>query len=159
MKTGIYKIENKVNGKFYIGSAVHFSNRKSDHFRRLRLNTHKNIYLQNSYNKYGKDNFIMVLIEKCEKEELPIREQYYIDSLNPDYNICIKVEGRWGLNHTEEVKNKISKSVKKYHKEKGHSEETKRKISESLKGKKQSSETIEKRRQANIKAWEKKLNK
>ena len=80
MKTGIYKIENKVNGKFYIGSAVHFSNRKSDHFRRLRLNTHKNIYLQNSYNKYGKDNFIMVLIEKCEKEELPIREQYYIVS-------------------------------------------------------------------------------
>ena len=159
MKTGIYKIENKINGKFYIGSAVHFSNRKSDHFRRLKLNTHKNIHLQNSYNKYGKDNFVMILIERCEKEDLPVREQYYIDSLNPDYNICTKVEGRWGLTHTEEVKSKISNSVKKYHKEKGHSKETKRKISESLKGRKQSLETIEKRRQANIKAWKKKLNK
>jgi group I intron endonuclease len=159
MKTGIYKIENIVNGKFYIGSAVHFSNRKSDHFRRLKLNIHKNTHLQNSYNKYGKKNFVMTLIEKCEKEELPLREQYYIDSLNPDYNICTKVEGRWGLTHTKEVKNKISSSVKKYHQKVGHSEETKRKISKSLKGRKHSPETIEKRRQANIKAWKKKLNK
>ena len=79
--------------------------------------------------------------------------------MKPNYNICSKVEGRWGLNHTEEVKSKIANSVKKFHNEIGHSEETKNKIANSLKGKKQSSETIEKRRQANIKAWElKKLN-
>ena len=159
MKTGIYKIENKENGKFYIGSAVHFYNRKSDHFRRLRLGIHKNTHLQNSYNKYGKENFTMFLIEECTKEELSVKEQYYIDTLKPDYNICSKVEGRWGLNHTEEAKSKIADSVKKFHNEIGHSEETKNKIANSLKGKKQSPETIEKRRQANIKAWElKKLN-
>ena len=158
MKTGIYKIINKVNNKFYIGSATNFYNRKSKHLQLLRKNLHTNTHLQNSYNKYGEDNFKFKLIEECKKEELPVREQYYLDNLNYDYNICTVVEGRWGLTHTEEVKNKISNSVKKYHKEKGHSEETKKKIAETLKGRKQSAETIEKRRQANIKAWDKKLN-
>jgi group I intron endonuclease len=159
MKTGIYKIINSENDKFYIGSATHFYNRKSDHLRRLRLGIHKNTHLQNSFNKYGQDKFSFILIEECEKTVLSIREQYYIDTLKPDYNICTKVEGRWGLTHKEESKDKISDSIKKYHLEIGHSQETKNKIASTLKGRKQSPETIEKRKQANIKAWElKKLN-
>lgn len=159
MKTGIYKITNSKNNKFYIGSATHFYNRKSDHLRRLRLGIHKNIHLQNSFNKYGEDKFSFILIEECDRVALPIREQHYIDTLKPDYNICTKVEGRWGLTHKEESKDKISNSVKKYHLEIGHSQETKDKIANTLKGRKQSPETIEKRKQANIRAWElKKLN-
>lgn len=159
MKTGIYKIENTNNGKFYIGSATHFYNRKSDHLRRLRLGIHKNIHLQNSFNKHGEKYFVFSLIEECERKDLPVKEQHYIDTLKPVYNICTKVEGRWGLTHTEEVKNKIKDSVTKFHNEIGHSEDTKQKIANTLRGRKQSPETIEKRKQANIKAWKlKKLN-
>ena len=60
MKTGIYKIINSETDKFYVGSATHFYNRKSDHLRRLRLSIHKNIHLKNSFNKYGEDKFIFV---------------------------------------------------------------------------------------------------
>lgn len=153
MKTGIYKIFNIINEKFYIGSACHFYNRKSKHLTQLRKSEHNNIHLQNSYNKYGEQVFKFFLIEECKKEELPIREQFYIATLKPDYNICKLVEGRWGVSHRQEVKEKISNGVQKYHNEIGHSEETKRKIAQTLTGKKQSLETIEKRKQANIKAW------
>lgn len=159
MKTGIYKIFNIITEDFYIGSAVHFYNRKSKHLTTLRNGTHNNKHLLHAFNKYGEKAFKFFLIEECTKDQLPIREQYYIDALNPHYNICTLVEGRWGLNHDKKTKEKISNSVKKFHEEIGHSEETKRKIANSLKGKKQSLETIEKRRQANIKAWKlKKLN-
>ena len=158
MKTGIYKIKNTITEDFYIGSACHFYNRKSKHLTTLRNQTHQNKHLQNAFNKYGEKSFVFELIEECLKEQLPIKEQWYLDNLNPHYNICTVVEGRWGLLHEEETKVKISESVKRFHQEIGHSEETKKKISEGLKGKKQSPETIEKRRQANIKAWNIKLN-
>jgi len=159
MKTGIYKILNIVTEDFYIGSAAHFYNRKSKHLGTLRNGTHNNRHLLNAYNKYGENNFKFFLIEECLKEELPIKEQKYIDELKPHYNICTLVEGRWGLKHEEITKEKIRKSVIKFHKEKGLSQDSKNKIANTLKGRKQSLETIEKRRQANIKAWKlKKLN-
>jgi group I intron endonuclease len=125
----------------------------------LRRNLHNNKHLQHSYNKYGEKAFEFLLIEKCIKDALPIREQWYIDNLKPTYNICTLVEGRWGLQHVQSTKDKIRESVKKFHKEIGLSQESKDKIAKTLRGTKQSPETIEKRKQANIKAWElKKLN-
>lgn len=159
MKTGIYKILNIENNDFYIGSACHFYNRKSKHLTTLRNNTHRNRHLQHAYNKYGEKAFKIFLIEECLKEQLPIREQWYLDNLKPHYNICTLVEGRWGILHEESTKTKIRESVTKFHKEVGHSKETKAKIAATLTGKKQSPETIEKRRQACIKAWKLKLNK
>lgn len=156
MRTGIYKILNILNGDFYIGSAVHFYNRKSKHLTTLRSGKHNNKHLLHAFNKYGEENFKFFLIEECTKENLPILEQKYIDDLNPHYNICKVVEGRWGLKHDESTKSKIKESVKKFHSEIGLSQESKNKISKSLTGKKHSAETIEKRRQANIKTWQKK---
>jgi group I intron endonuclease len=159
MKTGIYKILNIITNKFYIGSACHFYNRKSKHLGMLRRGLHNNKHLQNSYNKYGEKVFKFFLIEECPKDQLIIREQWYLDTLKPYYNICTIVEGRWGLFHEESTKIKIKESITKFHNEVGHSEETKSKIAKTLTGRKQSPETIEKRRQANIKAWKLKLNK
>lgn len=159
MRTGIYKILNIETGNFYIGSAVHFYNRKSKHLTTLRNGTHNNKHLLHAFRKYGEENFKFFLIEECSKEELPSLEQKYLDELKPYYNICTLVEGRWGLKHDESTKEKIRESVRKFHKEKGLSKESKEKIAKTLTGRKQSLETIEKRRQSNIKAWElKKLN-
>lgn len=85
--SGIYKITNIVNNKIYIGSAINILNRLIRHFWDLRLNTSTCTKLQRAFNKYGEGNFKIDLIETCEIIDLEEREQYYIDTLKPEYNI------------------------------------------------------------------------
>ena len=105
--TVIYKIINIVNEKFYIGSARNFDIRKKTHLYTLRNNKHANEYLQLSFNKYGEINFKFQILEECKLEELISREQYYLDNLNPEYNICKVAYSRLGTKHSEETKRKI----------------------------------------------------
>jgi len=80
---GIYLIINLANNKFYVGSAKNLWQRKLTHLRDLKNKKHKNIYLQYSYNKYGLQYFIIVLLEKVKSEnDLTAREQYWIDTLD-----------------------------------------------------------------------------
>lgn len=58
MNSGIYRIINIINNKFYFGQAKSFTIRKKKHFIALNGNYHSNLRLQNAFNKYGKDNFI-----------------------------------------------------------------------------------------------------
>lgn len=109
METGIYKIENNINHKIYIGSAVNFDKRIAMHLYELRKNIHANGKLQNSFNKYGEKNFSFTLIEKCKKESLLNREQYYIDTLNPFYNICDIAGSMLGYKYTKEQSEYMSK--------------------------------------------------
>lgn len=76
---GIYKIENKVNGKVYVGQSINIEQRFKFHERLLRQNKHENIYLQRSYNKYGSDAFNYIIIEECTEDKLNEREMYWID--------------------------------------------------------------------------------
>lgn len=77
--SGIYKIENIVNGKIYIGQSKQIRQRWSDHKKELRHNRHKNEYLQRAWNKYGEKNFKHEVIELCSEEELDEKECYYIE--------------------------------------------------------------------------------
>lgn len=139
----VYKIEIKDHPDFYIGSANSFNDRKLAHLSCLRRKVHKNIYLQNLYNKYGERSLIFSIIEEC--ENIREREQYYIDTLQPKINICKKVEGRFEVPHTEETKKLISVKIKEKHVSGYFTQEIKNKIADTLKGKTQSMETIEKR--------------
>lgn len=78
--SGIYKITNTVNGKFYIGSSKNIKRRWLEHKNQLQENRHANDHLQRSWNKYGADCFCFEIIEECEEERLLEREQYYIDT-------------------------------------------------------------------------------
>ena len=60
---GIYKITNKINQKFYIGSTTIFKRRYQDHLKSLRRGRHKNRYLQDDYNIFGENNFVFEVIE------------------------------------------------------------------------------------------------
>jgi len=126
MRSGIYRIINSVNGNIYIGSSVDLIRRRKQHFIALLNNKHFNNHLQSAYNKYGECNFEFEVIENidfCEdlQEKLLEREQYYLDLLKPEYNIC-RIAGSFGMQQTEETKHKISNSTKGVKKSKEHAE-------------------------------------
>ncbi|MDR5728314.1 MAG: GIY-YIG nuclease family protein [Terriglobia bacterium] len=79
MISGIYKIENKVNGKFYIGSAVKLQARFNSHRHMLRQNRHKNAHLQAAWNKYGPDSFEFSTLLYCRRQDVLLYEQICID--------------------------------------------------------------------------------
>jgi|SRR5690348_7704792 hypothetical protein len=82
-KSGIYGFFCKTTGKLYIGSSVQLSERFNRHVKGAR----SNVLLQNAINKYNIHDFIFIVFEYCEPEDLILREQIYIDSLKPEFNI------------------------------------------------------------------------
>lgn len=92
---GVYKITNKVNGKFYIGSSNDIKYRWCQHKTQLKKQSHGNPYLQNAWNKYGEKNFTFEIIEICSPNIQFEREQHYLNTLNPfeknGYNIVRQI--------------------------------------------------------------------
>jgi len=107
-KSGIYIILNYNNNKIYVGSASDLKHRRSTHFSLLRRNKHYNKHLQFSYNKYTKENFQFVIIEYCDKDSLIQREQYYIDTLNPQYNIRHIADSNLGCKMPDSMRKAVS---------------------------------------------------
>lgn len=93
IKSGIYKITNTTNGKFYIGSSTDIARRFNEHRSRLTGANHGNPILQRAWDKYGTDSFTFEVIEECTNDQqlLLEREQHYLDLLKPylevGYNI------------------------------------------------------------------------
>jgi group I intron endonuclease len=114
MKMGIYFIENKNNGKIYIGSSVNIKQRISKHKSDLRKNKHHSCILQRAWNKYGEESFEFKLVEEVfEKNKLKKIEHLYFIKYNPHYNIeKIPNNGFLGKTHSKETKDLISKSKK-----------------------------------------------
>lgn len=111
MKSGIYKITNTANNKFYIGSSFDVQKRKREHYYKLNNNLHHCTYLQNSWNKYGKENFKFEILAKCPAEYLIKLEQWFIDNLSPNFN-TVKVAGSsLGYKHTTKTKNKFKNII------------------------------------------------
>ena len=140
MICGIYYIFNLVNGKFYIGSAKSVEDRIREHFVALEKNYHTNKHLQFAYNKYGGDNFEIVLLEECNKEDLLICEQQYLDKYWNSgilYNLCPTAGSTLGFKHSEHSIKKMRDSQKGNKNSTGavRSEETRRKLREANIGK------------------------
>jgi len=77
MTTGIYKIENLLNHKVYIGQSIHIERRWMEH---CRLSTSS--VISDAIKKYGKENFSFQVLEECKVEELDKKEIYYIHKFN-----------------------------------------------------------------------------
>jgi group I intron endonuclease len=111
--SGIYKIVNSITRDFYIGSAVSLTSRKAVHFKTLKNGTHGNYKLQNHYNLYGVKVFIFEVLEVVEQvSNLITREQYYIDTLKPTYNILRVAGSSLGYKYRRSVRCKISSTFK-----------------------------------------------
>ena len=98
--SGIYEIVNRHNGHAYIGSSSDIPRRWREHKSYLNKGRHINKHLQNAWILYGQAGFIFSIIEECEESLLLTREQYYIDTLSPEYNICV-VAGKPRLRASE----------------------------------------------------------
>lgn len=108
IKSGIYCIENIVNGKKYVGSSINVYKRRNRHFSELKNLKHKNVKLQRSYNKHGKENFNFYVLELVENKNLLIeKEQFFIDKVKPEYNINLIANSSLGVKRSEETKEKI----------------------------------------------------
>ena len=97
---GIYKIENLINGKIYIGQSINIERRWSYHRSSCVYNDiSKQCYnypLYRSFRKYGIENFDFSIIELCEKEQLDEKEKCWINfykSYINGYNLTLGGQG------------------------------------------------------------------
>lgn len=106
-KCGIYRIS--CNEHSYIGSSINIYYRLKRHISDLLKNKHANKYMQNAFNKYGKDNFNFEVIEECSKAVLINTEAAYIESMSPDLNF---IQNPVAVIHSDETLLKISTTLK-----------------------------------------------
>lgn len=112
-KCYVYKIINKINDKVYIGSTVSIKNRFRGHRSQLKRNKHHSIYLQNEWNKYGKENFIFEVICCCPRNETKNYEQWFLNihqSYDRDfgYNVNKSVAKAGGFFVQDDTRKKLS---------------------------------------------------
>lgn len=99
-KSGVYRWINRVNNKTYIGSSTNLSTRLLDYYQIKHLLKYKTP-IHFALLKYGYSNFILEVLEYCNKNETVQKEQHYFDQLNPEYNV-LKIAGSTkGYKHTK----------------------------------------------------------
>ena len=74
---GIYKIQNLINGKIYIGQSIHIERRWAEH-----CQPSADSLIGKAIKKYGKENFSFQILEECGVEKLDELEDYYINKNN-----------------------------------------------------------------------------
>ncbi len=106
---GIYKITCLSTGKYYIGSAVNFRKRQSAHRSQLSRGVHNNSKLQAAWNKHSADTFTFEILEEVQNPaDLIGREQFYMDTLRPAFNISPTAGSLLGTRHSDECRKKMS---------------------------------------------------
>lgn len=130
---GVYLLTNLKNQKRYVGSTYrNFKERFKEHCGSY------NIYLRDggkvihpilwaSFNKYGMDSFkaeILEIMDDASDQDILNKEEYYIQLLKPEYNVCQEPSKSGSPNKnkklSEEWKAKITEKSKLYK----HDEET-----------------------------------
>ena len=108
-KAGVYKWTNTQTGDFYVGSSTNLS-------RRLLYYLNYKYMIKYEYKsiiyfallKYGYKNFILEILEYSNKKDTTTREQHYIDTYKPKYNILNFAASSLGFKHSELTKLQMS---------------------------------------------------
>lgn len=83
MSSGVYRIQNIIEDKNYIGKSWNIEQRWKEHITTLKSNKHINNKLQSAFNKYGLDSFKFTILEETDKIELmDYFESYYTEKYN-----------------------------------------------------------------------------
>lgn len=76
----IYKITNLVNQKAYVGATKRSpEQRLAEHFQNAKRIQDRPLY--EAINEFGKENFVLAILEECEEHLLEERERYWIEKL------------------------------------------------------------------------------
>lgn len=111
-QSGVYLVKNNITNHSYVGSAVSKSDKHNRLFIRFRnhfFNTIKSssIHLRRAIIKYGKHNFSFNILAFGLPDNIIGLESYYINKLQPEYNILQSAFNSSGYKHTEETKEKM----------------------------------------------------
>ena len=101
-KSGVYRWTNLNTGFTYVGSSVNLSKRFTSYYSYSFL-AKNNMVIYKALLKHGYSNFKLEILEYCAPKECIEREQYYLDSLKPEYNIFKIAGSSLGHKHTEET--------------------------------------------------------
>lgn len=110
---GVYLIFNLINGKRYVGSSKDIYNRFYEHIHNMNNQKGHNAHLQNAWNKYGENNFQFSVLEYTDEENQYEIEQYFIDTIKPEYNLSLNVEANINRIVSPETRAKISNTLKR----------------------------------------------
>jgi len=153
-RMGIYVWFNNQTSQFYVGSSKNLKDRLRSYFNPAFLDkpSNRNMIISRALLKYNYSSFSLLVVEYCDESLLTAREQYWIDTLQPDYNIFKFAYRSTGYKHTDAARKLMSELAQL----RTHSADTKAKISQALKGEnnpffnqKHSIETIKKISTAN----------
>ena len=155
----VYRAENQINGKSYIGLSRDFLTRQKRHESAARNDSP--CHFHRAIRLYGWESFEWSILECCSSEESASEsEQLWIrrfDSYHNGYNMTTGGEGGWSKITRDETKHKLSlinagKTYEEIHGQQKATEIRKR-MSEKRKGMKFSAEHRQKMSEANIKRW------
>jgi group I intron endonuclease len=114
-QSGVYRWVHIESGKSYIGSSSKLDYRLRGYYRHSYLSYKKRgaSLICKALLKYGYAGFRLEILEYCSSAEVLSREQFYLDSYKPEYNILKIAGSNLGYKHTEaslELMSKASKS-------------------------------------------------
>lgn len=117
----VYCLQNNVNNKIYVGSSTNFTFRLYKYYSISYLYNNKTA-INNALAKYGYSQFSLYIIDVCDKDKILEREQYFMDTLQPEYNILKIAGSSRGFKHSD-------KTLKWFKEERLVSEDTRQKLS------------------------------
>lgn len=105
---GIYMIINSITGDRYIGQSIDIVRRYKEH---LRINTHGTPDFHKDIERFGKKNFIPIILEECDRSLLNEKEEYYIRFFEPEYNKSLG-QGQKGIKIADSTKKLLSEKAR-----------------------------------------------
>jgi len=135
-KAGVYMWTNLKNGNTYIGSSVNLSPRLLKYLNENALRKNK-MLISLAIIKHSIENFSLYILEYCSSKDVIEREQYYLDTYKPIYNILKTAGSSLGYVHNETSLSKmslrvVSKATLNKMKQRKQSEQTKDKIRKAI---------------------------
>src|ERR1700722_7840346 len=129
-QAGVYALICRVTNKFYVGSSINLAHRLLDYMQPAYLAQKTNRPILRAIVKYGLINFVFIVLETCSKTDTLEREQYWLDLLEPKYNLSPTAGSTLGMPVSAEARAKLRIA----HLGKSHSLETRQLMSETKKG-------------------------
>ncbi len=137
--TGVYAIENTVNGRVYVGQTLmNFGDRRDSHFSLLRNGKHRCVEMQADFAQHGECAFRFVVLARCGREDIDRLESEFIAKYRESgaaYNKCGGGRsGYVGVPMSDHAKQLVGAKNREHNLGRKASDATKRKMSATRKG-------------------------